>query len=127
MAWCAQRVHLQEPLRATPMPYFEENPLCRLSAQPEDADLELDLRGLDREAALRQVETLLQAGTDVAGKRVYIRFDPAQGDGRETLFLPLGRRLLVARKAGQLTGCLPASAGDGYHVTLAANPAGSDD
>lgn len=101
------------------MPYFDENPLCKLAAKPAEADVELNLSGLTEAQALEQIEALLREGPGEKAKRVHIRFDPPQGDGRETLFLPIGRRLLAARKAGQLGGCLPATEGNGYHIVLA--------
>lgn len=103
------------------MPYFDENPLGKLAGKPSAADIELDLRGLTEEQALQRVEALLQSGMGVEGRRVHIRFDPPRGDGSETLFLPIGRRLLSARKAGQLKSCLPSAEGDGYHIILVEN------
>lgn len=100
------------------MPFFDDNPLQKLALQAGSAEAELDLRGLPAHEALDQVESLLQAGADHQPSRVLIRFDPARGDGRETLFLPLGRRLLAARKAGQLRSCLPIAEGDGYLIVL---------
>ena len=100
------------------MPYFDENPLSRLALQAGATEIELDLRGLPASEALAQVESLLQARQPAS---VLIRFDPARGDGRETLFLPLGRRLLEARKAGVLRSCLPTAEGDGYAIVLTGN------
>ena len=100
------------------MPYFDENPLDKLAQQSGEAETELDLRGLPASEAMSQVEALLQATEADRPASVLIRFDPARGDGRETLFLPLGRRLLAARKAGQLRSCLPTPQGDGYVIVL---------
>lgn len=96
------------------MPYFDENPLGKLALQSGETEMELDLRGLPADEAMQRVEALLQEQAPPA--RVLIRFDPATGDGRETLFLPLGRRLLAARKAGQLHSCLPTASADGYVI-----------
>lgn len=103
------------------MPYFDENPLCKLAAKPAEADVELNLSGLTEAQALEQIEALLREGPGGKVRRVHIHFDPPQGDGRETLFLPVGRRLLSARKAGRLASCLPATEGNGYHIVLADN------
>lgn len=98
------------------MPFFDDNPLGKLAFQPGDADAVLDLRGLDAAAALARLDALL---TDPGVSRTYlVRFDPAVGDGRETLFLPLGRRLLEARRAGTLSRCLPAADGAGYFIAF---------
>ena len=99
------------------MPIFDENPLQRLALQPDDADAVLDLQGLNEDQALHTVEQLL--GDRGTATRYLIRFDAAAGDGRETLFLPLGRRLLEARRAGQLQRCLPSPDGAGYFIEFA--------
>ena len=98
------------------MPFFEQNPLTKLTLQPGAADHELDLRGIPRAAALQLVEHLLAAPEPAAS--YLIRFDPAANDGRETLFLPIGRRLLQARRDGQIAQCLPAADGAGYFVAF---------
>lgn len=98
------------------MPFFDENPLSGLALQPPDARMVLDLRGLPLQEAMQAVETLLQtAGTEDS---CLIRFDPARDDGRETLFLPLGRRLLQARREGRLARCLPTADGAGYFIAF---------
>lgn len=96
------------------MPYFDQNPLDKLAVKTARADAELDLRGLARPDAMARVEQLIDSGGDA--QTWLIRFDAAADDGRETLFLPLGRRLLEARRTGQIASCLPASDGAGYYV-----------
>lgn len=98
------------------MPYFEDNPLDRLALQPGDADTTLDLRGMAADQALLTVEQLLAAPNP--GGSCLLLFDPSANDGRETLFLPLGRRLLAARRNGQLSRCLPAADGSGYFIAF---------
>ena len=99
------------------MPFFDENPLQKLAFQPGDAESTLDLRGMSDELAMQQVERLINDGSD--RKTWLIQFDPATDDGRETLFLPLGRRLLEARRAGVIARCLPASDGAAYFIAFA--------
>ena len=100
------------------MPFFDANPLDKLAFEPGDAEAVLDLQGMPDEQALQAVEQLLQ--TTQAANSYLIRFDAAQADGRETLFLPLGRRLLQARREGLLARCLPAADGAGYFIAFAA-------
>lgn len=99
------------------MPYFDHNPLDKLALQADTADALLDLQGMAADQAMLKVEALLQ-GPSATGSYL-IRFDPATQDGRETLFLPLGRRLLQARRDGRLRRCLPAPDGAGYFITFA--------
>ena len=99
------------------MPFFDENPLQKLVFQPADAEARLDLRGMPEDLAMLQVERLINDGSDK--KTWLIQFDPAADDGRETLFLPLGRRLLEARRTGLIARCLPASDGAAYFIAFA--------
>lgn len=99
------------------MPFFEQNPLEQLVFQPDDARAVLDLTGMPLTAAMQAVESLLETPGDIDS--YLIRFDPAGNDGRETLFLPIGRRLLQARREGRLNRCLPAADGAGYFIVLA--------
>lgn len=98
------------------MPFFDDNPLQNLAFQPGDADATLDLCGTPQAEALAQVEALL---LDPGVPASYlILFDQAGQDGGETLFLPLGRRLLEARRKGQLSRCLPIADGTGYFIAF---------
>jgi len=99
------------------MPFFDENPLARLTPQADEAQMVLDLRGLALNEAMQAIETLL--GTRAEVDSCLIRFDPPRNDGRETLFLPLGRRLLQARREGRLARCLPAADGAAYFIAFA--------
>jgi hypothetical protein len=54
-----------------------------------------------------------------SAKSYLIRFDPAANDGCETLFQPLGRRLLEARREGRIGRCLPDSDGAAYFIRFA--------
>lgn len=99
------------------MPYFEQNPLDKLAFRPGDAEAVLDLSGLPPDQAMHTVEQLLH--TPAPAGSYLIRFDRAAADGRETLFLPLGRRLLEARRAGTLRRCLPVADGAGYFIAFA--------
>lgn len=99
------------------MPYFEDNPLNRLAMQTQAAAATLDLRGKSQDEALQALEQLLGDHENRADS-YRIRFDAASNDGRETLFLPLGRRLLDARRAGDITRCLPESDGAGYFIAF---------
>jgi hypothetical protein len=96
------------------MPFFDENPLEKLAIQAGDADHELDLRGLDEHRALARVEELL-SDPGACGSYL-VQFDAAEAVSRETLFLPVGRRLLQARRDGTIQRCLPVSDGSGYYI-----------
>lgn len=98
------------------MPHFDQNPLGKLLFQAHDADEHIDLCGLAHDRALAIVEDLL-ARPDVSGSYLIV-FDAAEAGGRETLFQPLGRRLLEARRAGVLSRCLPTADGTAYFIAF---------
>jgi hypothetical protein len=98
------------------MPFFEHNPLEKLMFQPGNAEAELDLQGMPANQAMKKVETLLESPGEM--NTCVLRFDAAANDGRETLFIPLGRRLLQARREGILSRCLPLADGAGYFIAF---------
>jgi hypothetical protein len=102
------------------MPYLDRNTLARLTAaSPGDADGEIDLRGLDTAEALARLNSLLSGSREDEVRRYCVRIDPADGQRTETLFLPVGRTLLAARRAGLLAHCRPLSGGEGYLIEIA--------
>ncbi len=98
------------------MPYFEDNPLQKLAPLHSATDCELDLRGKSADEALQAIEQLLRTANPADS--YLVRFDPPSNDGRETLFLPLGRRLLQARRDGHIQRCLPSADGAAYFVAF---------
>ena len=98
------------------MPYFDQNPLEKLALTAGDAEHELDLQGLSLEDAMCAIEDLLRS-PDASGSYA-IHFEAASDDGRETLFLPVGRRLLEARREHKLDRCVPLADGAGYFIAF---------
>lgn len=101
------------------MPHFDSNPLEALALQAGEADAELDLRGMNETQALAQVSALLDNPATEGPRSYRLQFDPARGDGSHTLFQPLGRALLQARREGKLKSCLPLPDGAAYFIQLA--------
>lgn len=85
---------------------------------------QLDLRGMAVEEARAAVEDMLArwSGQDTT---VVVRISPATPTSGETLFQPIGRQLLAARRAGLIARFSPLSepAGGGFHLTMAADDA----
>ncbi len=92
--------------------------LKRLVGYDDKAEYELDLRGLDRPHAEESVRQMLERGRFQAARSIIVRFDPAGPETGETLFQPIGRQLLDARKKGVLSKLspLPPHAGSGFYV-----------
>ena len=75
------------------------------------------------------IAQMLEGHGFVEATSVVIRIDPATPTSGETLFLPVGRQLLDARRRnliGQFTP-LPDGDGGGFHVELSGRPDGSGD
>ena len=111
------------------MPHFDNEQIHGLVGDQASADHELDLRGVSREQARIAIERMLERQDFVEATTVVIRIDPATPTSGETLFLPIGRQLLDARRRKLVRRFtpLPEGNGGGFHVELAGHPAGSGD
>jgi hypothetical protein len=108
------------------MPHFEEFYAHKLrgSLGLADAESVLDLRGATADQAVASLQDMLERSRFAAGKTVAIRLDPPPEGGGETLFQPVGRALLEAKKRGWISRLqtLPARDGLGFYVGLAGRP-----
>ncbi|CAA2103843.1 MULTISPECIES: hypothetical protein [Methylobacterium] len=105
------------------MPHFEDFYADKLrgSLGVTDAESVLDLRGTNRPTAEASLNDMLERSRFGKGKTVAIRFDPPPEGGGETLFQPVGRLLLDAKRKGIVDRLqtLPAGDGLGFYVALA--------
>ncbi len=101
-----------------------ERLLRRLSASGADADYELDLRGLDRPHAEESVRRMLERNRFTEARSIRIQLQPPPDGGGETLFQPIGRLLLEARRQGLLSQLspLPLETGVGYRIQTIGKP-----
>ena len=102
------------------MPWFTSDTVRGLVGDLASAKHTLDLRGVPLSNARSAVSEMLESwrGDDLIS--VVIRIDPATASSGETLFLPIGRQLLEARKQGQIARMhpLPEADGGGFYVEL---------
>jgi hypothetical protein len=109
------------------MPHFESfyESKLRGTLGLADAAAILDLFGVARASAEASVKDMLERSRFAQRKSVAIRLDPPPDGGGETLFQPIGRLLLEARKRGWIERLqtLPAGDGLGFYVALAGKPA----
>lgn len=102
------------------MPHLDPEQALHLLGKAPSVEAELDLRGFAREAALEKLRRLVDQRV-IPGPQLYaVRIDsPIPGRG-ETLFLPVGRYLLEAKRAGRIFAFSPLSEppGSGYFVDL---------
>lgn len=102
------------------MPHLDHEQIRALVGDQASADYELDLRGVSGEQARVAIERMLQDHGFVEATTVAIRIDPATPTSGETLFLPVGRQLLDARRRALVRHFTPLPEGDGggFHVEL---------
>jgi hypothetical protein len=104
------------------VPHFEEFYASKLRGSLGVADAEsiLDLRGAERAQGVASVEVLIESSRFGPAKSVAVLLDPPRGIGDETLFQPVGRLLLAAKRAGTVDRLqtLPARDGLGFYVHL---------
>ena len=85
------------------------------------ADEVMDLRDATRESAAAALQDMLELSRSGAAKTVAILLLPPPEGGGETLFQPIGKALLEAKKRGWIDRLqtLPAEDGLGFFVALA--------
>ncbi len=108
------------------MPHFEEFYAAKLrgSFGVSDADAVLDLRGATRDQAAASIQDMLERSRFGDAKGVAVQLAGPPEGGGETLFQPIGKALLEAKKRGWIDRLqtLPAHDGLGFYVVLAGNP-----
>jgi hypothetical protein len=109
------------------LPFFESyyEGKLRGSLGVTDAEAVLDLRGASPAQAEASIKDMLERSRFGAGKTVAVRLDPPPEGGGETLFQPIGRLLLDAKRRGWIERLqtLPAADGLGFYLALAGNGA----
>ncbi len=105
------------------MPHFDDFYAAKLRGGlgQADADAILDLRGAHAAQALASLDALIESSRFGASKSVAILLDPPPEGGGETLFQPVGRSLLEARRKGFVSRLnpLPAHDGLGFYAQFA--------
>ncbi len=106
------------------MPHSEPIDLRELVGDRADGEYTLDLRGVTAEHARIAIERMLERRRFGSPTTVNIRLDPATPTSGETLFLPVGRQLLEARRRGLVARLspLPEADGGGFFVQLPGHP-----
>ena len=111
------------------MPHFDPFYANKLvgSLGVSNAQAVLDLRGADRPRAEASLVDLLERSRFMPRRSVAVLIDPPPEGGGETLFQPVGRQLLEARRRGWIErmSTLPSHDGLGYFIVLAGKPEGA--
>ncbi len=102
------------------MPLFEPGSIRGLVGDQADGEYTLDLQGVSPDHAQSAIAQMLEQSRFGDSKSVVVRIDPATPTSGETLFLPVGRQLLEARRRGLIARFhpLPEADGGGFYVEL---------
>lgn len=106
------------------MPFLELYDVHALVGRQATGTDTLDLRGASVGHARIAIRMLLAQVRSPEPTTVVIRLDPATAVSGETLFLPVGRQLLDARRRGLVNRFhpLPIAEGGGFYVELPGPP-----
>jgi hypothetical protein len=108
------------------LPHFDDFYAAKLRGTlgVTDAEAVLDLRVATLPQAEASLKDMLERSRFAEGKTVAIRLAPPPEGGGETLFQPVGRVLLDAKRRGWIDRLqtLPAADGLGFYVALAGRP-----
>lgn len=74
---------------------------------PEEAEVKLDLRGMEKPAAMEKLDAVVKYCKKSSAKTLYVYFDPAKAGGGETLFQPVARYMSVEKFHGYVQNAVP--------------------
>ncbi|MEM9387054.1 MAG: hypothetical protein AAGA68_18475 [Pseudomonadota bacterium] len=102
------------------MPEFDPETVRALVGDLADGEHTLDLRGVSLRTALNSISRMLERQHPEGLTSVVILIDPATETSGETLFLPVGQKLLEARRRGLVARFhpLPEADGGGFYAEL---------
>jgi hypothetical protein len=75
--------------------------------QPAEAEVKVDLSGMEKGAALEKLDSIVTYCKRSSAKTLYISFDPAKPGAGETLFQPVARYLKNEKFHGYIQSALP--------------------
>ena len=73
----------------------------------EEAEVKLDLSGMEKAAALQKLDAVVVYCKRSWTKSLYVSFDPARAGGGETLFQPIARYFKVEKFNGYVSHVIP--------------------
>ena len=88
------------------MSFFEQMAGTTLP-KVEEAEVKLDLSGMEKAAALQKLDAVVVYCKRTWAKSLYISFDPARPGAGETLFQPVVRYLKIEKFNGYVSHVIP--------------------
>jgi hypothetical protein len=73
----------------------------------EEAEVKLDLLGMEKEAALQKLDSVVKYCKKSSAASLYVYFDPAKPGAGETLFQPVARYFKFEKHNGYILQALP--------------------
>lgn len=77
------------------------------TADADEAEVKLDLRGMDRQDALHTLDHTVKYCKRSSAKTLYVKFDPAKPGEGETLFQPVARYFKIEKMNGYVEQAVP--------------------
>ncbi len=75
--------------------------------KPEEAEVKLDLSGMEKAEALKKLDAIVRYCKKSSSVSLYISFDPARAGGGETLFQPVMRYLKIEKMNNYVSRAVP--------------------
>lgn len=75
--------------------------------KPEEAEVKIDLSGLEKGAALEKLDTIVTYCKKSSSASLYVSFDPVKPGEGETLFQPIARYIAREKKNGAVQSAQP--------------------
>lgn len=88
------------------MNFFEQTDL-KNAPKVEEAEVKLDLRGLEKPQALEKLDHIVKYCKKTSAATLYVYFDPAKPGGGETLFQPVARYFKFEKFNGYVENAVP--------------------
>lgn len=93
------------------MSFFEQI-AGKTMPQAEEAEVKLDLSGVEKGAALEKLDAIVKYCKKTGAASLYVYFDPAKPGGGETLFQPVMRYLKIEKFNKYVSHAVPLMAAE---------------
>lgn len=88
------------------MSFFEQM-AAHGAPDPREAEVKVDLSGMEKPAALDKLDTIVSYCKKSSAASLYVSFDPARPGGGETLFQPVARYFKFEKYNGYVISAVP--------------------
>lgn len=93
------------------MNFFEQME-SKDAPRPEEAEVKVDLRGMEKQAALQKLDHVVKYCKKSSTATLYVTFDPVRPGAGETLFQPVARYFKIEKFNGYVATAVPVMTAD---------------